>query len=67
MQKQVGYPGCRQTEETMHGYESFTLVLKSNYTRKHKGQLPSSSYNHNALTTLITSSSGSMKVPLLQL
>ena len=52
--------------QTNCGYESVTLVLKSNCIRKPKGQLPSSSYNHNTLKTLITSlipSSGYMKVP----
>ena len=45
-QPQICYPGCRQTGET--GYERFALVLKTDYKR----QLPSSSYNHNTLTTL---------------
>ena len=48
------------------GYESVTLVLKSNCIRQPKGQIPSSSYNHNTLKSLITSmipSSGYMKVP----
>ena len=49
--------------QTNCGYESGTLVLKSNCISKPKGQLPSSSYNHNTLKTLITSSSGYMKVP----
>ena len=31
------------------------LVMKTNCTRQTKGQLPSSSYNHNTLTTLIKS------------
>ena len=48
------YPSCRQTEKNS-GYESFTLALKSNCIRQPKGQLPSSSYNHNTLKTLITS------------
>ena len=44
-----------QTNWRNSGYESITLVLKSNCIRKPKGQLPSSSYNHNTLKTLITS------------
>ena len=35
------------------GYERFALVLETNCKRKLKGQLPSSSYNHNTLKTLI--------------
>ena len=31
------------------------MVWKTNCTRQPKGQLPSSSYNHNTLTTLRTS------------
>ena len=37
------------------GYESFTLVLKSNCIRQPKMPLSSSSYNHNTLTALRTS------------
>ena len=44
--------GCFITTE-LHGYESFTWTLKSNCIRQHKGQLPSSVYNHNTLKTLI--------------
>ena len=32
-QPQSGYPGCRQTEETVASYESVTLLLKSNCIR----------------------------------
>ena len=34
--------------------ERFTLVWKTNWIRQPKKQLPSSSYNHNTLTTLRT-------------
>ena len=48
---QSGYPGCRQTEKTVV-MRPFTLVLKSKSIRQPK-RLPSSSYNHNTLETLI--------------
>jgi len=48
---QSGYPGCRRDS----GYEWFALALKTNYIRQPKRQVPSSSYNHNTLTTLRTS------------
>ena len=56
--QQSGYYSCRQTKELV-----VTLVLKSNCIRKPKGQLSSSSYNHNTLKTLMILSSGYMKVP----
>ena len=37
------------------GYKSYALVLKANCIRQSESQLPSSSYNHNTLTTLRTS------------
>ena len=33
------------------GYEKFALVLETNCKRQPKGQLPSSSYNHNRMKT----------------
>jgi len=48
-----GYPGCRQIGETVVTIlERFALVLKTNCIRQPKGQLPSSSYNQNTLTSL---------------
>ena len=44
-----------QTNWRDSGYERFALVLETNCIRQSKGQLPSSSYNHNTLKTLITS------------
>ena len=56
-------PGCcfnhrlvtLQTNWRDSGYERFTLVLETKCTRQPKRQLPSSSYNHNTLKTVITS------------
>ena len=44
-----------QTNWRNSGYERFALVLETNCISQSKGQLPSSSYNHNTLKTLITS------------
>ena len=52
---QSGYSAWLQTNWRDSGCETFAVVLETNCTRHPKGQLPSSSYNHNALTTLTTS------------
>ena len=44
-----------QTNWRDSGYERFALVLQTNCKRKPNRQLPSSSYNHNTLKTLMTS------------
>ena len=44
-----------QTSWRDSGYERFALIWKSNCIRQHKMQQPSSSYNHNTLTTFRTS------------
>ena len=44
-----------QTKWRDSGYEKFALVSETNCIRQPKGQVPSSSYNHNTLKTLITS------------
>ena len=57
LQKQVGcfnHKVWLQTSWRDGGYERFALVWKSNCIRQPKIQLPSSSYNHNILTTLRT-------------
>ena len=51
---QSGYHGCRQAEETVV-MRDLLLVLETNCIRQPNRQLPSSSYNHNTLTTLRTS------------
>ena len=44
-----------QTSWRDSGYERFALIWKSNCIRQPKMQQPSSSYNHNTLTTFRTS------------
>ena len=44
------------------GYERFALVLENNCIRQPNRQLPSSSYNHNTLTTLRTSMKESLQM-----
>ena len=51
-QPQSAWLPCLQTSWRDCGYERFALVLETNCKRKPKGQLPSSSYNHNTLKTL---------------
>ena len=49
-----------QTNWRDSGNEKFALVLKTNCIMQPKGQLPSSCYNHNTLTTSEIPSSGSL-------
>ena len=51
-----------QTNWRDSGYESFTVVLKSNCIRQPKMPLSSFSYNHNTLTTLRTSVNESLQL-----
>ena len=44
-----------QTNWKDSGYERFALLLETNSIRQPKGQLPTSSYNHNTVKSLITS------------
>ena len=51
-----------QTSWRDSGYERFALVWKPKCIRQPKMQLPSSSYNHNTLTSLITSVNESLQM-----
>ena len=51
-----------QTSWRDSGYERFALVWKPNCIRQPKMQLPSSSYNHNTLTTFRTSVKESLQM-----
>ena len=46
-----------QTNWKESGYERFVLLLETNCIRQPKGQLPTSSYNHNTVKSLITCAS----------
>ena len=57
---QSGYHSCRQAEETV--VPLGIMVLVTNFIRQPNRKLPSSSYNHNTLTTLRTSVKESLQM-----